>query len=277
MKRISYFFFLALFLFAACDPVMEDGVDLGPLPPAPEISVAMVPGDSNRMVVKDLSVGNFNRLWDFPGGEPRTSQQVEDTVFYAKAGTFTITLNVAAAGGNGTAFSSREVTILRDAPVVCGELESLLTGGCEAAGKCWTFSSSAGAISVGPTYGSTEWFTSTANGLDPSQYDDRYCFFFEDRVFEYRNNGTTVNPWQGYVPVPFNPPPANWSLRPGAGRDGADQIVLPDGYFMGVWDSGPVLDIVTLTETELVVRAYIVDETGSQAAEGWFQLHFVAE
>ncbi len=265
-----------LIILAACDPEMDEDITLGPLPEPPAFSVEIVPGDSNRVVVKDLSSGNFDRLWTFEGGEPATSGLAEDTVFFAKAGVYTVTLHVAANGGNGTASASEEVTILTDAEVACDETIALLTGDCEAAGKCWMFTTSAGAITVGPTYGSSDWFTSNEGSLDPAQYDDRWCFFFEDRTFVYENNGATVNPWEGYVPVPYDPPPASWSFRPGAGQDGVDQIALSEGYFMGVWDSGPKLDIVTLTETELVVRAYIVDQEGNQAAEGWFELHFVA-
>lgn len=45
---------------------------------------------------------------------------------------------------------------------------------------------------------------------------------------------------------------------------------------MGVWDSDNVLDVVKLTEQELVVRARLCNQAGEPAAEGWFELTFTA-
>jgi len=175
-------------------------------------------------------------------------------------------------GGGGTSSVSQTIEILEDAQLECTEQIINLAGGCDnLLGKCWTFSTEAAAIAVGPTPGSSEWFTSTKDGLQLDQYDDSFCFIFEGSSFQYQNNGLTVDPWNNYQPVEFNAP-NDWTyfLKEGGGPNGETRIELPEGAFMGVWDSGPIYDIISLTETELVVRSEIV------GADGWFDLTFIA-
>ena len=269
MKKITTLSILALF-FASCAPYEDDDISLPPLPAAPNFSIEMLAGEPNRVVVKDLSTGFFSRVWDFPGALPLKSTRSIDTVFYAKKGDYTITLYAAAEGGGGTAQASKTITIAEDATVPCDSQVGLLTGDCEPAGKCWTFTTAAGAVKVGPQPGSSEWFNSTANGLQAVQYDDSFCFYFDAAHFEYDNNGQTIDPWNGYIAVDYTPPSNyTWSISKGTGQGGADQIILPDGAFMGVWDSGPVYDIVSLTADKLVVRSKIIN------VDGWFELTFV--
>ena len=129
MRNVIIYLFTGLAIaFTACEPFQEDNIDLGSLPNAPEISWSFVEGDSNRIVVTDLSTGNFNRLWEFPGGTPATSQLKSDTVLYTKAGMYEINLYVSAEGGSGTAFNSAKVEILNDAALECDPTLSLLTG-----------------------------------------------------------------------------------------------------------------------------------------------------
>ena len=179
---------------------------------------------------------------------------------------------------DGTAIATKSINIENDGEIDCDEQVALLTGDCSAEGKCWVFSTIAGAITVGPTPGSGEWFSSTESGLVDAQYDDSSCFFIEGLVYEYRNNGQTVNPWEGFEAQDFTPL-ANqaWSFNGTGGLDGLGQISLPTGSFMGVRDSGPVYDIVSLTETELVVRSPFLNADGTTPDEGWFELYFVAE
>ena len=273
-----YFLYIAFILpvFWSCAPFEDPDIDLGPLPSAPNFSAEVMADDSNRVVIKVLSEGYFDLLWDLPGGEPKTSRKAVDTVLYRKSGVYAITLYISGEGGGGTASAKKQVSIEKDATLPCDPTLSLLTGDCGAEGKCWTFSQVAGAITVGPTYGSGEWFASQASGLVPDQYDDQYCFYFDGLVFEYNNNGLTVNPWDGYQAQPLDLPPGEWIYSKGTGTDGRDQIILSDTHFMGVRDSDNVLDVVILTETQLVVRARIAGQDGVPAAEGWFELHFEA-
>ena len=87
MKKTLYsIILLTAVMVGACRPERDDLYQLGTPPAAPEWSVEALPGDPNRFVVKDLSTGNFQRLWDFPGGAPKASSDVVDTVYFAKAG-----------------------------------------------------------------------------------------------------------------------------------------------------------------------------------------------
>lgn len=259
----------ALALIAACSPVEDADISLPALPGPPTLSVAFLPGDSNRVVVQDLSSGFFDRNWEFTGGVPQQSKRTVDTVFYPKAGDYTITLYASAEGGGGTSQNSVTVKIPKNAGGSCDPLVALLTGDCGAEGKCWTLTHAAGAVRVGPTPGSSEWYTSPANGLQAAQYDDKFCFYFPGLSFVYDNNGQSVDPFNGYAVVNYTPPTGmTWFLSKGGGAGGADRIVLPQGAFMGVWDSGPLYDIVSITESKLVVRSQIVNNSG------WFDLTF---
>lgn len=263
---------LLLLVLSSCDPTQVDDVNLPPLPEAPVIAVTLLPNDPNRAIVEVQTNDFFSYSWAFEGGQPATSRKALDTILYLKAGTFNITLNAAASNGGGTAQATTSVTIAEDAPIDCDDFLVNLMGGCgDSDSKCWTFTTAAGAIAVGPTPGSGEWFTSNADGLQAEQYDDNFCFTFEGNRFIYANNGSTIDPWNGYVPVAYDPPSDyTWQLVPGGGENGEPRIILPEGAFMGVWDAGPTLDVVSVTETELIVR------TPFLAGGGWFELIFVA-
>jgi hypothetical protein len=271
---ISLLIFGGLLCLAACRPDRDDDLDLGPSPGAPDFTVEFLPGDSNRVVITDHTAGVFTRVWDLPGGDPKNSTAATDTVFYSKAGEYAITLHISKTDGSGTAAASKTVTIATDGTLACGPKIALLTGDCGPDGKCWTFTHAAGAVTVGPTYGSTEWFTSPVDGLQGEQYDDSFCFFIDGQKFEYRNNSATVDPWAGYAAVPYDPPAGDWTFSEGTGQGGVDQIILSEPHFMGVWDADNVLDVVVLTEDELVVRVRQRDQAGNPLAQGWFQLHF---
>jgi hypothetical protein len=157
----------------------------------------------------------------------------------------------------------------------CTPKMALLTGDCGPTGKCWTFTTAGGAVKVGPGYNDFSWYTSPVNGLQAAQYDDVYCFTFDDLTFENQNNGQSVNPWNGYQPENYDPGITEFIFLEGTGTDGRDQIIIPDNQFMGVWDADNVMDVISLTEDQLVVRARLCGQNGVPAAEGWFELTFV--
>ncbi len=271
------FLFVSFIGIAAlgCEPDRDDDIQLPAPPGAPEFSVSFVTGDSNRVVVTDLSSGQFQRLWSLPGGTPKTSSETSDTIFYTDEGQYTITLYVSSDDGGGSALASKSISILKDAPMECNAKFALLTGDCGPDGKCWTFTTAGGAVKVGPTYGDYSWYTSPENGLQAAQYDDSYCFTFDDLTFENRNNGQSVNPWNGYQPENYDPGISEFTFLEGTGTGGLDQIVIPDDQFMGVWDFDNVMEVITLTESQLILRARICAQDGTPAAEGWFDLTFV--
>lgn len=262
---------------SGCNPDRDDNIQLPATPADPQFSVEMVQGDSNRFIIKDLSEGDFQRLWDLPGGTPKISAKPLDTVFYNKAGEYTITLFVSKLDGSGTPSASQKVHVASDAPLTCSPKMALLTGDCGPLGKCWTLSHEAGAVKVGPTYDDYSWYTSPVNGLQAEQYDDGFCFTFENQVFQNRNNSATVNPWDGYKAQAYDPGVGEFTFLEGTGISGRDQILLDDDQFMGVWDCDNLLDVVKLTATELVVRGRQREQNGTPKSEGWFELRFVPQ
>ena len=272
-KYFSFFLFLGILLFSACEPYIEDDIDIPSLPEAPTMSIEVSPDDPNKIILKDLSDNFFSRVWELPGGTPEKSTLAIDTIVYRKAGDYEITLHAAKEGGGGTSSVKESISFANDAVLDCSEEITFLTGGCDnLLGKCWTFSKAAGAVSVGPGPGNYDWFSSLAEGLEQVQYDDSFCFTFEGSSFQYRNNGQTIDPFNGYAAIDYDPPTdLTYFLQANGGANGETRIVLPEGAFMGVWDSGPLYDIILLTEDELVVRSRLVNND-----EGWFDLSFVA-
>jgi hypothetical protein len=277
MKKILLLSLLSTLVWLACKPDRDDEIQLPDAAAAPEFSMEMLAGDSNRVVIRDLSTGNFQRLWDLPGGTPKNSSRAVDTVFYDKKGDYRITLFVSKTDGSGTPSASKMVRIVNDAPLSCTPKMALLTGDCGPAGKCWTLSRAAGAVKVGPTYDDYSWYTSPADGLQNEQYDDGFCFTFENLVFQNKANSAAVNPWNGYQAEAYDPPPGDFTFLEGTGILGRDQILLPDDQFMGVWDCDNLLDVVKLTATELVVRGRQRAQNGTPLAQGWFELSFVPQ
>lgn len=274
----------AFLIVQGCKPYEEEGIDL---PGAPSASInwnfidavdslgQVVGIDSNRVFVSAAPVeGAFLHLWDFGNGQ--TSDQTSDTAYYPQEGDYTISYSVHTAGGMGQA--SATINIAQTLELPCEGNLALLTG-CENQ-KTWKFSDEIGAISVGPDPYSTEWYSSPPAGLETFQYDDRYQFT-EDGVYIYNNNGSTMNPFEGYVETEIAIDPTAYFYTEGTGTSGEDQINLSSFSetlcgFMGVWDSGPVYDILELTEDRLVIHGPI--QTGDcQQAAGWFTLTFVAD
>jgi hypothetical protein len=274
VKSISITIAIAVSVIMACAPDRDDDIHLGPAPQAPDFTARVMDSDSNRVIITNLSDGNFQLLWDLPGGIPKTSNKTVDTILYTDQGEYTITLYVSKSDGSGTTSAAKKINILRDAPLECSPKLELLTG-CGSAGKCWTFTTAAGAVKVGPTYGDFSWYTSPQNGLQDAQYDDKFCFTFLHFVFQNDNNGQSVNPWNGYAPEDYDPGISEFQFLEGTGTDGRDQIILPDDQFMGTWDTDNVMDVMSLTADELVIRARIRAQDGTPAAEGWFELTFV--
>jgi PKD repeat protein len=271
IMKNSWLFLGLLGLFSwGCQPFQEADMTLPALTIQPAFSAVMLDTDSNTFIVTDLTTGGFDRNWSFPGGIPATSKKAVDTIFYQKAGTFDMTLWVSQEGGAGVATTMQQIVVATNAVADCDPFISLLTGECGESGKCWTLTHDAQAIRVGPTPGSVEWYVSPENGLQADQYDDMFCFEFEGQHFQYNNNGLTIDPWNGYAAVPFDAPTdLTWFISAGTGDGGKDQIVLPEGAFIGTWDASNVYDIVSITENVLVLRTEFLN------GAGWFEFTLV--
>ena len=281
--RFHHFLPLAILIAAVgCQPIEDEGIDLPGAPSASfeweylYVDTAAAPYvDSNRVVFTSLAGDGFLHFWDF--GNNLTSNALQDTTFYPQSGDYEVTYSVYGAGGSGVA--TQTVPIANTVELPCEGTLALLTG-CDNQ-KTWIFSGEAGAISVGPQPGSSEWYSSPLAGLVPEQYDDSYQFTTDGEYF-YDNNGGTVNPYEGYVVTELAVPDTlSYLLNPGAGLNGEDQIrLLPDDtgfcWFMGVWDCGPTFDIIEITEDRLVVMAPIQNGDCTNG-DGYFTLIFAAQ
>ena len=266
-----------------CAPYEDEGIDL---PGAPTTSVqwefidaldsvgTVIGIDSNRIAVSAVAVdGAFLHLWDFGNG--MTSDQPMDTAYYPVAGDYEISYSVHTNGGMGQA--SAMVSIAQTLELPCEGTLALLTG-CDNQ-KSWKISTEIGAVSVGPSPYSTEWYTSPPDGQTEFQDDDRYQFT-EDGAYLYNNNGSTMNPFDGYVETEMEIPPSTYSLTSASGTSGEDQINLASFSetlcgFMGIWDSGPFYDIVEITEDRLVLHG--PTQSGDcEQTDGWFTIIFIA-
>ena len=281
--RLHHFLPLAVLIAAAgCQPIEQEGIDL---PGAPEaqfewsylyVDTAATPYvDSNRVVFTSLANDGFLHFWDF--GNNRTSNETQDTTFYYEEGEYEVTYSIYGPGGSGV--STQTIPIANTVAIPCEGTLALLTG-CDDQ-KTWIFSGEEGAISVGPTPMSGEWYTSPLAGLVPEQYDDSYQFTVNGEYF-YENNGGTMNPYEGFVITPLEVPDTlQYILTPGVGINGLGEFYLPQDengfcWFMGVWNAGPTFDIVEISEDRLVVSAPF--QSGDCAPEdGFFTLAFVAQ
>lgn len=263
-------------MLLSCEPERVDEFTVSGVPKPPDFTVLPLADNPNKLEITAITSSAFQVLWELPGATPKNSRKFKDTILYPKAGEYFITLHASSSDKTGSASSKKKISILQDAPLSCSDELALLTGNCLPDGKCWTFVQSAGAVKVGPGYNDFSWYSSPVGGLQNAQYDDRFCFNFNNLIFENRNQGGSVNPWDGYKVQSVNFGVSDFTFSEGTGVGGRDQIILQNDQFMGVWDADNVLDIVKLTEKELVVRTRLRNPAGEPAAEGWFELTFTA-
>ena len=95
IKNIT--FLLAILLFAvACEPVQDPEIELPAVPTTASFSAEPSADNANLIIIKDLSTGFFNRLWDLPGGTPSRSDLAVDSIFFSRAGEYILTMYAAA-------------------------------------------------------------------------------------------------------------------------------------------------------------------------------------
>lgn len=281
INSIIYIFWMAilyhLISLSSCTPdiINEQSLDTSQLK---SVDFTLESVNPNVYVVKSNVSNTFQVLWDIPGGIPKASVKAIDTILFPKAGVYTITFYASFSDGTGTGSKSQTVAIDQDAPLSCSPKLALLTGDCLPQGKCWTMSREAGAIKVGPTYDQIgEWFSSTEGGLQDAQYDDGFCFTFNGFVYENRNNGGSVDPWDGYQVKSIDFGKSDFTFTEGTGINGKDQITIQDDQFIGVWDADNVLDVMELSSDKLILRTRIRQQNGAPAAEGWFEIVLTSE
>ncbi len=266
----------ALGLLWMCHEIPEYDLPSGQI--SAQMKVTDLGDGSNRFLVEDLTDGSFTRVWDFgDAGSPKSSKNRIDTVQYAKKGEYEIKLFVSASDGSGVATTEQSVLVNEDITVDCEGNFALFTGDCKIG--CWKLSPEAGAIRVGPSPLSGEWFTS--GSLEATQLDDVWCFDGETFTLDYQNNGSSFSACQGYIEDPNYPVPApeenSWIYTAGGGLEGVDKISLEnDIAWFGTEDSGPEYHIFSISESEMEVVSPIKPCDGSDSP-GYFTFLFIKQ
>ena len=152
--------------------------------------------------------------------------------------------------------------------------------------RTWKFSTEAGAIQVGPVPGSGEWYASSENDIVASTLNDDRWSLYPNGTFVYQNNGSTQNPFEGYVETIMDVDPTIFELQIGGGLNGAPTFTVAPMQtsccelcgWMGTWDTGPVYHIIELTDNRLVVASQQQTGDCNLAEPGaWFTFVFVPD
>ncbi len=177
-----WLFILPLLIAAvACDPFLEKKPDIGN-PPLASFTVAQDTG-INRYILTNTSADAFLYSWDLGNGSMGEGEEVR--AFYAKAGTYTVTLTAFGKGGHAT--TTQDIVVDQDAPVSCTGLLKDLTN-CTS--KSWVLDPAPGGMVVGPPGGTQVWWQTDATTppARPCAYNDEFIFS-ADGTYEYKTNG----------------------------------------------------------------------------------------
>jgi len=154
----------------------EDEPVLGTSLPTASFSVRV---DGNSATFTNTSVNADSYSWDF--GDGNTSTEESPTHTFAGDGSYNVVLTATNAEGNTTA--SNTVIIAINSVFSAATL-------FDDDAKTWKLAPIAGALAVGPSIGSSEWWSNSAEdvaGRDCT-FDDTYTFT-KDGAFEYDGTG----------------------------------------------------------------------------------------
>lgn len=102
MKKIKIFLsiFAALSLFLmACEPKVDSGLELGPMPTADQLNFTVTPGsDAYHWILTNTSTVTGIAYWDFGNGKKASGNVVE--VHYPDVDTYSIKLTLVTSGGS---------------------------------------------------------------------------------------------------------------------------------------------------------------------------------
>ncbi len=252
MKNISFSaLFLAVgLLFWACEPALQDKIDIGDAPDAPSFTVTF-PTDANNPVFTNNATGTL-AYWSFSNGTKAEGDVA--TTYLPKKGTYTATLTVYGKGGSNKSTQDVEITI--DDPNSCTDPFLEFLTGCTS--KTWKLAPEANALYVGPDVNTSWWGNPLAEvtGERACQFDDEYTFAASgDYTYDSKGEVYAENTWAG---VANNGCVADGSLPAGVSAWGSGNhaftftggtnptiTVIGEGAYIGLAKAGTDGEVTT--------------------------------
>lgn len=221
MKKIT-FYILAVLLVAmtACEPSIEDKIDIG-LPPVADFSIEYI--DANNVKLTNTTADdNFIASWEVEGKGVFSGNVVELEIL--NMGDYEVTLSVFGKGGSGSI--TKTITITQNGTGACAGALEFLTG-CGT--KTWKLNPAEGALWVGPNQTTMWWQNSAADVIGrPCDWNDEFIFSLGG-VYQYVSNGDFWGePYSGITPESCQPITALSADRAAWG-DGTHAFEVIDG------------------------------------------------
>ena len=181
MKKYTFYIAMAVLVFCtACDPELDDKIDIGPTP-VPSFTYEFIDPNNVRFT-NTTSDNNFIANWDFGDFGTLSGNEVESN--FPFKGDYPVTLTVFGKGGSGS--TSQTINISQDDPSGCVTLQAFLTN-CDE--KIWKLNPAADALWVGPDPG-TRWWSNSADDVNirTCDWNDEYIFRLNSE-YEYKDKG----------------------------------------------------------------------------------------
>ena len=165
--------------------------DEPPLPGAPPTVSFTHDINGNEVTFTNTSIDADSYNWDFGDGNTSTDEHPVHT--YANDGNYTVKLTAMNANGSNEATASVIISTMS-----MFSIDALNGGGS----KTWKLNPEAGALAVGPTKGSSDWWANTLDDVTTRActFDDTYTFDNAGN-FSYNTNGDVwAEAYMGVMP-----------------------------------------------------------------------------
>lgn len=271
---------LAIILVTACEPQVIDDYELGTPPSAEDLSFSMETAAESDNIINFTNTSSIPgvAVWDLGNGSTGKGQDVEAQ--YPLKGSFEVSLTLATSGGTATITKTLDIAE-NDMALLDNPMYTQLTGGVDALeGKTWVFDQYyAGHFGVGPIESeSADWWNAAPNDkLECSLYTNKFTFKQIGVEMIWENNGSiytnqpgaddlaskgytnAVAPPAGDVDVEYAPNDSyTFSLNTSEAT-----ITLSDGAFMGHYAGTSTYKILSISDTEMYLRAASTIEPGN--------------
>ncbi len=182
--NLRYIFFLMTLIVCACEPSIDEKIDLGDPPFAATFEIT-AGAEPNTYILTNTTAGTFLHEWDLGDGNKASGESI--TAFYPRMGSYTVTLTAF----NQAGFATATDIILVDEDVkpdcTSSPFFEFLTN-CDS--KSWGLFEGEGALWVGPPDESQTFWQNPEEEVNTRScaWDDRWVFS-EDGTMSYVTNG----------------------------------------------------------------------------------------